>query len=129
MECSTPGARLPSAWTAVTDSSASSPSRMARPTRPGRRQLLVLFSKAVSDAGIVSFRYHDLRHTFATRLRAAGVHEYDIADLLGHSTTKTDTRGSAVTRGYAHGIASRLREAFELLCTSNVAEFRRQAAG
>jgi integrase len=101
------------------------------PSRVGRRrrQLLVLFSKAVSDAGIANFRYHDLRHTFATRLRAEGVHEYDIADLLGHSTTRMDTRGSAVTRGYAHGVPSRLREAVELLCTSSVAEFRRQAAG
>ena len=101
------------------------------PSRTGRRrrQLQVVFSKAVEDAEIVNFHYHDLRHTFATRLRAAGVHEYDIADLLGHSTTRTDTRGSAVTRGYAHGVPSRLREAIELLCTSNVAEFRKQAAG
>lgn len=29
--------------------------------------------------------WHDLRRTFATRLRANGVHEYDISDLLGHS--------------------------------------------
>jgi integrase len=35
-----------------------------------------------------------LRHTFATRLRAANVHEYDIADLLGHSTTPNDTRNT-----------------------------------
>ena len=76
--------------------------------------------------GLVDFHYHDLRHTFATRLRAAGVHEYDIADLLGHSTTRTDARGTSVTRGYAHAVPSRLRDAVELLCTSNVVEFRRR---
>src|SRR5215213_5327970 len=32
--CATPGSRLPSAWTAATDPSASSPCRMARPTKP-----------------------------------------------------------------------------------------------
>ena len=29
--------------------------------------------------------WHDLRRTFATELRARQVHEYDIADLLGHN--------------------------------------------
>jgi hypothetical protein len=29
----------------------------------------------------------DLRRTFATRLRASGVHEYDLSDLLGHART------------------------------------------
>lgn len=71
------------------------------------------FQRAVSEAGIDNFHWHDLRHTFATRLRAANVHEYDIADLLGHSTTKNDTRGTAVTRGYAHGVPQRLREAVD----------------
>jgi integrase len=42
----------------------------------------------VARAGIADFHYHDTRHAFATKLRAAGVHEYDIADLLGHSTTR-----------------------------------------
>jgi integrase len=49
--------------------------------------------------GIGDFHFHDLRHTFATRLRAANVHKYDIADLLGHSTTPGDTRNTKVTRG------------------------------
>ena len=60
-------------------------------------------------------RFHGLRHTFATRLRAANVHEYDIADLLGHSTTPNDTRDTKVTRGYAHGVLQRLREAVNSL--------------
>ena len=98
------------------------------PRRTGRRrrQLLYRFKAATLRAGLDDFHYHDLRHTFATRLRAAGVHEYDIADLLGHSTTRGDTRGTSVTRGYTHAVPSRLREAVELLCTSNVVEFRRK---
>ncbi len=80
-----------------------------------RRQLMVCFRQAVKNAGIDDFHFHDLRHTFATRLRAANVHEYDIADLLGHSTTKYDTRGTAVTRGYAHGVPVRLRDTVDSL--------------
>jgi len=45
------------------------------------------FCGAVADAGIEDFRFHDLRHTFATRLNAAGADPYTIRDLLGHSST------------------------------------------
>jgi integrase len=87
------------------------------PERTGRRrrQTMVVFEKAVDEAGLDDFTFHDLRRTFATRLRAAGVHEYDIADLLGHSTTPGDTRASSVTRGYARAVPQRLRDAVELL--------------
>lgn len=86
-------------------------------TRTGRkrRQLMVCFEQAVKESGIGDFHFHDLRHTFATRLRAANVHEYDIADLLGHSTTPGETRNTKVTRGYAHGVPQRLRDAVDSL--------------
>lgn len=87
------------------------------PRRTGRkrRQLMVCFERSVKEAGTGDFHFHDLRHTFATRLRAANVHEYDIADLLGHSTTQNDTRNTKVTRGYAHGVPKRLRDAVNTL--------------
>jgi integrase len=87
------------------------------PKRTGRRrrQTTVVFEKAGDEAGLDDFTFHDLRRTFATRLRAAGVHEYDLADLLGHSTTPGDTRASSVTRGYARAVPQRLRDAVELL--------------
>jgi integrase len=37
------------------------------------------------SAGLPGVRVHDLRHTFATRLRAAGVAEEDRCALLGHA--------------------------------------------
>ncbi len=52
--------------------------------------------------------WHDLRHTFATMLRAAGVHELDIMQLLGHSTV-------IVTAGYAHGTATVIQSAVDKL--------------
>ena len=44
------------------------------------------WQKARKIAGLTSVRVHDLRHTYATRLRAAGVAQEDRATLLGHAT-------------------------------------------
>jgi integrase len=41
--------------------------------------------RARRNAGLRDVRVHDLRHTFATRLRAAGVAEEDRCALLGHA--------------------------------------------
>jgi integrase len=76
---------------------------------------MIVFEKAVTAAGLGDFHFHDLRRTFATRLRAAGVHEYDIADLLGHSTAPADTRSSYITRIYARTVPQRLRDAVDQL--------------
>jgi integrase len=43
------------------------------------------WQRARRNAELSMVRIHDLRHTFATRLRAAGVHEEDRAALLGHA--------------------------------------------
>jgi integrase len=56
--------------------------------------MMVCFERAVEAAGLGDFHFHDLRHTFPTRLRAANIHEYDIIDLPGHSTTPADTRNT-----------------------------------
>lgn len=47
-----------------------------------------LFAKACADAGIEDLTFHDLRHTFASRLREAGVDAITRRDLLGHSTVQ-----------------------------------------
>jgi hypothetical protein len=45
----------------------------------------------------------------------AADHPYDIADLLGHSVPDGETRSTRVTRGYAHGVPQRLRDAVNSL--------------
>ena len=63
---------------------------------------------ACAAAGLVDLRFHDTRHTFATRLRANGVHEWDIRDLLGHTTT-------CMTSVYTHQTPANLRQAVTTL--------------
>jgi len=63
---------------------------------------------ACKQAGIPGFRFHDLRHTFATRLRAKGVHEMDIMTLLGHTTLQMTSR-------YTHAMPQNLRNAVDSL--------------
>ena len=54
--------------------------------------------------------WHDLRHTFATRLREWGTHELDIMQLMGHATVK-------MTASYAHGTHRNLQDAVNKLAT------------
>src|SRR5262249_10227146 len=44
------------------------------------------WQRARREAGLREVRVHDLRHTYACRLRAAGVSAEDRAALLGHAT-------------------------------------------
>jgi integrase len=66
--------------------------------------------------------WHDLRHTFATRLRGERVHELDIMQLLGHSSL-------GVTAGYAHGTPTVIQSAVDKLAEprGEVVEFVRRA--
>ncbi len=64
------------------------------------------FVAACSDAGITDFHFHDLRHTFATRLGDAGCNVTTIARLLGHSNIQRSMR-------YTHASDDTLRNAVE----------------
>jgi integrase len=66
------------------------------------------FRLALSNAQIEDFHFHDLRHTFATRLVQAGVDLYKVQRLLGH-------KSPIMTQRYAHHYPESLREGVEIL--------------
>jgi integrase len=59
------------------------------------RKVTKRFQQACRDAGVRVVRFHDLRHTFATRLAASGQPLRSIQEFLGHADSKT-------TQVYAH---------------------------
>jgi integrase len=50
------------------------------------------FERARADAGINGLRFHDLRHTAATRLAAAHIPLSEVGRVLGHSQPSTTYR-------------------------------------
>src|ERR1044072_3940934 len=70
------------------------------------RDLKKGFAEACRLAGVTDLRWHDLRHTFGTRLAEAGCSEATIAELMGHTDPKT-------TRRYTHATARAKRAAVE----------------
>ena len=70
--------------------------------------LRTAFEDALKKAKIDGFRFHDLRHTFASRLAQMGTDPYAIQKLMGHKTFTT-------TQGYAHHYSESLKKAVEAL--------------
>ncbi len=66
------------------------------------------FKKIVEKAGFSNFRFHDLRHTFASYLRQKGVDLHTLSKLLGHKSIRMSER-------YAHLSVDDLRKAISVL--------------
>jgi integrase len=75
------------------------------------------FEDAIEKAAIRDFTWHDLRHTFASRLVMAGVDLRTVADLMGHKNIQ-------MTMRYAH-----LAPAHKLAAVERLAEFGARQAG
>lgn len=68
------------------------------------------FHTVIDRAGIKDFRFHDLRHTVATRLVEKNIDLSVVKDILGHSKITT-------TQRYAHPVPQRKLEAINILST------------
>lgn len=77
-------------------------------TKINCQNLIRAFNIAKGKVNIQNFHFHDLRHTFATRLAQRGVDLYKISKLLGHYDI-------SMTQRYAHHCPESLRDGIEVL--------------
>lgn len=97
-----------------------SPKRKDRPARKrGERYPFTSqgwdrkWRKAMADAGVTDFRFHDLRHTSATRIMRSTGNLKAAGRLLGHSDIRTTSR-------YAHVGMEDLREIMNVTESRNI---------
>ena len=70
------------------------------------------WQKYLNEAGITNPRWHDLRHTFASRLVMRGVDLYTVSMLMGHHSTE-------MTERYSHLAPDFLKNAVNVLVSGN----------
>ncbi len=74
------------------------------------RSLRTAFATACRKAGISDFRWHDLRHTFASHLVMAGVDLTTVKELLGHKSIEMTQRYSHLSQDHKRQAVDRLAE-------------------
>ena len=73
-----------------------------------KRRIQYAFKETCKKAGLSDLHFHDLRHTFATRLVQARENLYNVQILLGH-------KSPIMTQRYAHHNPESLRGSVEVL--------------
>ena len=83
------------------------------PDATGKKPLGIreAFEGAVERAGIVDFRFHDLRHTFASYLAMNGASLPEIAEVLGHKTLAMVKRYAHLCEAHTRSVVERMNRA------------------
>lgn len=68
------------------------------------------WDKAIKEAGIVNFHWHDLRHTAASYLAMSGVSLVEISKILGHRTMQMVSRYSHLSDGHIVATGEKLAQ-------------------
>ncbi len=94
-------------------------------TRYGKpvRDIRTAFDNALKRAGIKNFRFHDLRHTFASHLVMDGAHLRTVQQLLGHKDIKMTMRYSHLSKDFVQEAVENLAKKF-LEYGTNMAQTR-----
>jgi integrase len=68
------------------------------------------WERALAEAGIAGFRFHDLRHTAASYLAMTGATPTDIAAVLGHKTLAMVKRYAHLSDQHVSQVVARMNE-------------------
>jgi len=66
------------------------------------------FHKALAEAGTEGFRWHDLRHSFASELAMSGATLAELAEAMGHKTLAMVKRYAHLTEGHISKVVERM---------------------
>jgi integrase len=84
----------------------------------GYRNVTKTFARAVKRAEIVDFTFHDLRHTFASRLVMAGVDLATVKELMGHKHITMTLRYTHLAPGHKRSAMAALDRIAEKVPTN-----------
>ena len=86
-----------------------------RGTKGERQRVEGSFETVLDLAGIRDFRFHDLRHTFASWFMMNGGDLYELAKILGHANIKMTERYAKLARGHIAKTGNTAREMWKLM--------------
>lgn len=82
------------------------------------RDVTTSFNSAVRRAGILDFTFHDLRHTFASRLVMRGVDLTTVKELMGHKHIHMTLRYAHLSPGHKHSAIAVLDQSAPIFAPS-----------
>ena len=89
------------------------------PGEPGakreRQRVDKSFETILTLAGIADFRFHDLRHTFASWFMMNGGNLYELAKILGHSNITMTQRYAKLGKTHIARTGNTAREMWRLM--------------
>lgn len=99
------------------------------PPEPGakreRQRVDKSFDTILELAGIDEFRFHDLRHTFASWYMMNGGDLYELAKILGHANIKMTERYAKLAKGHIARTGGTARKMWDLM----EGDLRKQSMG
>ena len=84
------------------------PSQTSETPKNAQNFINRVFMPALNKAGIENFRWHDLRHTFASRLVMSGEDLRTVQELMGHKTITMTLRYAHLSPGHLMKAVQRL---------------------
>ena len=90
--------------------------------RSGRQRADRSFKTVLKQAGIDGFRFHDLRHTFASWYMMNGGDLYELAKILGHSNIKMTERYAKLGKDHIARTGDTAQLMWQMMETNSEAE-------